>query len=86
MPKRDRFIEGLRRKQQTAARSAAPPAKAPAEMSDAELAAEAARLEREIRTTNERMVEAGRQELAGGGGGQLGRAWIPRRPKKRSWK
>jgi hypothetical protein len=67
--KKNQYIENLRRRQEEAARGpqAAETAKPTSQMSEAELDAEVARLEREVRASKERTVELGREELAGQG-------------------
>ena len=67
--RKNQYIENLRRRQEAAAKGkpAAETAKHPSQMSEAELNAEVARLEREVRASKERTVELGREELAGRG-------------------
>jgi hypothetical protein len=81
--KRDNYLERLQQRREEAHTAAEPAslAKAPADMTDAERKAEIARLEREIRETEEEAVRAGREELAG----RSGRAMLPRARTRRPY-
>ena len=77
------YIEQLKRRQEAAqGRQAAESPKPPSQMTAAELDVEVARLEREVRASKERTVQAGREELAGQGS----RHPIFVRRQKRPWK
>ena len=83
MTRRDRFLEGLRAKQEAARVAANPTAAKPInEMTEAELDREAEHLNRELRASKEQAVEVGRQEVAGRGSGRL---IFPKR-RRRPWK
>lgn len=76
-----------------AARNAPPPEKHPSQMSEAELDAEEARLQREIRQSRERGIVAGREareagiETSSGGSTALAQFLASRkRDRRRSWK
>jgi hypothetical protein len=63
--KKNQYIEQLRRRQEAAlGKSEAGAPKPPNQMSEAELDAEVARLEREVRASKERTGQAGREDLA----------------------
>ena len=83
MTRRDRFLEGLRAKQEAARVAANPTADKPiSEMTSNELDQEAARLEAELRRSREQAVELGRQGVAGLGSGRI---IFPKR-HRRPWK
>ncbi len=82
MPKKDRFIEQLRRKQQAAVAGTPPPAKPVEQMSDSELEQELASARAAARAADERAVHVAREGLAGGGG----RHPIFVRKRRPSWK
>lgn len=70
-----------------AAKNAPPPAKLPSEMTEAELAAEEARLQREIRHHREQEVQAGREAVAdAASGGALNAFLATRRKARKVWK
>ncbi len=64
MPKKDRFIEQLRRKQQAAVAGTPPPAKPVEQMSDAELEQELASTRAEERRLSEEAVRLSREGTA----------------------
>ncbi len=72
------YLQQLKQAQGTNAK-AKPEAKPASEMSEAELSAEVARLEREVRKSFERSVDAGREELAGAKGSGPGHWFVPKR-------
>jgi hypothetical protein len=61
------YLEQLKRSQAAKGQQAAETPKPTSQMTEAELDAEVARLEREVRASKERTVELGREELAGQG-------------------
>lgn len=67
MRKKNNFIEQLKRSQAAKGQQAVESPKPTSQMTEAELDAEVARLEREVRASKERTVQVGREELASQG-------------------